>query len=1101
MTHKTAWLLIGTLTLLPARAWGAPLEKLPEGTALVAIEALPASLELSGPLAYGQVLLTGRTAGGETLDVTRMAEGTWSAELGTVSPTGVVRPKADGEGALRFAVAGQSVSMPVKVSGAGQPFQASFVRDVMPAMSKMGCNAGTCHGSLNGKNGFKLSLRGYDPLADHRALTDDLSGRRINRAAPDQSLMLLKPAGAIPHVGGVLTSPGEPYYETIRSWIHHGLKLDLDAPRVAKIDIWPKNPIVPLPKMTQQFRVLASYTDGSVRDVTLESFIESGNTEVAEHNKQGLLTMVRRGEAPVLARFEGAYAATTLTVMGDRSGFEWQPPPAHNFVDELVYNKLQRIKSLPSELAGDAEFLRRVYLDLTGVPPTVEEVKAFLADGRDTRQKRDELIDRLVGSADYVEHWTNKWADLLQVNRKYLGEQGAAALRAWIRQAVAGNMPYDKFAYTVLTASGSNLANPPAAYYKIQRTPEEAMENTTQLFLAVRFNCNKCHDHPFERWTQGQYYQLSAYFAQVGRKEHPDGKGQKIGGTDVMAAVPLVEEIADTGAGEVTHLGTGKPAEPRFPYAHDGQAAAGAPRREQLARWLASKDNQYFAKSYVNRIWGYLLGVGIIEPLDDIRAGNPPSNPELLDRLTQEFVASGFNAQHLMRVICKSRSYQLSINTNRWNQGDDINFSHAVVRRLPAEVLYDAVFRATGATSQLPGLQPGQRAAQLSDAGATLPSGFFEVFGRPPRESSCECERSSGVMLGPVMTLVNGPTIAEAVGDPNNAIAKLVAAETDDAKVVGELFLRILGRPATEAETRVGVAALQVNPTEHQQLAAELAAYQRTLDEGLAQWESDQRPVEWQVLQPSELKSQAGATLTRQEDGSVLVDGNLAKDVYTFVAATDLAGITGVRVEALTDAKLPNQGPGRAPNGNFVLSELVIQAAPKAEPTKNSPLALHNAQADFQQNGLPAINAVDGNPDTGWAVDPQGGKPHLAIWETREDAGAAGGTLLTITISQQYADGKHALGKFRISATRSKRPLRLHGPPASVAPILALPGEQRSEQQKAELLNHFRALDPRWVSLRQAADAAASQAANRRLTGAQDLVWALLNSPAFLFNH
>jgi hypothetical protein len=443
--------------------------------------------------------------------------------------------------------------------------------------------------------------------------------------------------------------------------------------------------------MTQQMRVLATYSDGTVRDVTLEAFIASGNTEVAEPDKLGLLTTIRRGESPILARYEGAYTATTLTVMGDRSGFEWKQQPVHNYVDELVDNKLRLIKALPSEPCTDAEFIRRVSLDLTGLPPTAEDIKAFLADARDTRVKRDELIDRLIGSADYIEHWTNKWGDMLQVNRKFLGEAGSAALRNWIKQAVASNMPYDKLVYTVLTGSGSTMENPPAAYYKVLRTPEETMENTTQLFLAVRFNCNKCHDHPFERWTQGQYFHLAAYFAQVGRKEDPASGGQKVGGTDVEAAVPLVEDIYDTGTGEVLHGGTGKPAEPSFPYSHGDLAPSAAARREQLARWITSKDNQYFAKSYVNRLWGYLFGVGIIEPIDDIRAGNPATNPELLDALSKDFVASGFNAQHILRTICKSRTYQHSVVTNKWNEDDTINYSHTIPRRLPAEALYDAI--------------------------------------------------------------------------------------------------------------------------------------------------------------------------------------------------------------------------------------------------------------------------------------------------------------------------------------------------------------------------------------------------------------------------
>ena len=413
----------------------------------------------------------------------------------------------------------------------------------MPAMSKMGCNAGTCHGSLNGKNGFKLSLRGYDPLYDHRALTDDIAGRRINRAAPDQSLMLLKPAGVIPHVGGVLTQPGQPYYELIRSWIGGGVKLDLDSPRVAKIEIFPKNPIVPMPGMTQQMRVLATYGDGAVRDVTLEAFIDSGNTEVAEPDKLGLISVVRRGEAPVLARFEG---------LVHRHHDHRDGRPQRLRVEGRAGQQLRRRAGLQQAEARQVAAQRIVHRRRVHPPRVARpdrlaaheptQVRAFVADPRDTKVKRDELVDRLIGSGDYVELWTNKWADLLQVNRKFLGEQGAFALRGWIKQAVASNMPYDKFVYTILTASGSTLENPPAAYYKVLRTPEETMENTTQLFLGVRFNCNHCHDHPFERWTQGQYYHLAAYFAQVGRKEDPASDGRKIGGTAVEGGKPLVED-------------------------------------------------------------------------------------------------------------------------------------------------------------------------------------------------------------------------------------------------------------------------------------------------------------------------------------------------------------------------------------------------------------------------------------------------------------------------------------------------------------------------------------------------------------------------------
>ena len=634
--------------------------------------------------------------------------------------------------------------------------------------------------------------------------------------------MLLKATGSVPHVGGQVIDPSHEYYKILHAWIAAGVELDLSTPPVTQIDVQPKNPVVDREGQTQQMQVIATYADGTTRDVTPEAFVETGNQDVATVDKSGLVSALRRGEAPILARFEGAYNATTLTVMGDRAGFTWHEPDKFNFIDDLVATKLQRTKTLASPLCDDMSFVRRVYLDLSGLPPTADEVRAFLADKRETRVKREELIDRLIGSPDYIEFRANKWADLLQVNGKFLGRAGATAFRAWIREAVASNMPYDKFAYAILTASGSNRENPAASYYKILRTPQETMENTTHLFLAVRFNCNKCHDHPFERWTQDQYYNMAAYFAQIGRAKDPMSGDKKIGGTAVEGATPLYEIVSDTGKGEVQHDRTGVTTPPKFPYDDSYEAADGASRREELARWITSPQNRYFAKSYVNRLWGYLLGVGLIEPLDDIRAGNPPSNPELLDRLTATFVESGFNEQELIRTICKSAAYQRSIEVNSWNEDDSINYSHAIARRLPAEVLFDSLHRVTGAPTRIPGMPAGSRAAALPDVGIKIPGGFLDQFGRPARESACECERSTGVMLGPVMALVNGPTIAGAISDGGNELVKLVAAEADDGKLIEELFLRILSRPPTEQERTECLATIAQIEADHQKLLAQL---------------------------------------------------------------------------------------------------------------------------------------------------------------------------------------------------------------------------------------------------------------------------------------
>jgi hypothetical protein len=1073
------------------------------------VEVEPKKIELANPFAYCQLLITGVTESGERLDLTRRAHITAPGCV-KVSPNGQVRPSVDGDGKVTILVEGQSAEVPVRVSGQKDNYQVSFTRDVMPALSRLGCNAGTCHGSAQGKNGFQLSLRGYDPQFDHRALIDDISGRRFNRAAPDRSLMLLKTSGAVPHVGGVLTQPGEPYYELIRAWITQGVKLDLDAPRVSKIDVEPQHPVLPLIGSQQQMTVWATYADGSRRDVTAEAFLTSSNTEVATVDKEAGVKAVRRGEAAVLARYEGNYAASSLIVMGDRSGFAWQPVPEFNFIDSLVYAKLKEVKIQPSEVCSDADFIRRLYLDLTGLPPEPQTVRNFLEDSRPQKVKREELIDKLVGSPDFVDHWTNKWADLLQVNRKFLGVKGAEAFRGWVRAAVAKNMPYDQFCYQLLTGSGSNMANPAASYFKILRDPDLAMENTTHLFLAIRFNCNKCHDHPFERWTQSQYYTLASYFARVSRTEDPQYKGQKTEGTAVRGPLPLVEIVKDSDKGDVKNERTGQIAEPKFPFEHPGMPEAKASRREQLARWITSPDNPYFAKSYINRVWSYLLGVGLIEPVDDIRAGNPPTNPALLERLSKEFIASRFNVHELVRTICKSRTYQHAITTNKWNADDDINYSHAIARRLPAEVLFDAIHRAAGSQSRLPGLPPGSRAVQLVDSNVPISGSFLELFGRPPRESACECERSNSMLLGPVLNLVNGPVLANALADPANRITKLLATEKDDAKLISELYLAILNRRPTPEEIKTGVSALQGTDADFAQLQSEKKRRKALVDEHeqklpalQAAWEKTVvRVPEWTVLEPRVMKSKGGATFTWQPDHSILATGpNITPEVYTVTAETNAVEITGIRLEVLADPSLPSQGPGRAPGGNFVLSELKVEFAKVDTSDKPKPVKLVKPQATYSQDGFPINNAIDNNPATGWAIAPQLGKDHIAVFEVQNKFGFKEGTALTFTLQQQFTGKDHNIGKFRLAITTAKPPILLRSTtPDEIVKLIDTPAEQRTADQKAKLASYYRGIDPDLARLQRSHNEFIVPADPRAL-GAQDLAWALMNSPAFLFNH
>ena len=956
----------------------------------------PESLRIDRPIDKAQFLVTALYGDGSSQDVTRNVAYRVEGNLGAITQSGVFTPSEDGSGKVVAEFEGQRIEVPIEITGMNETYHNDFIRDVNPVLTRLGCNQGTCHGSQKGQNGFKLSLRGYDAVSDVRAFTDDLAARRTNFASPDDSLMLLKPTGGVPHQGGQLMEYEDPYYTIVRDWIADGAKLDRDSARVTSIEVFPKNPVVDRPGDQQQMRVVATYADGQTRDVTAESFLESGNTEVATTDGTGLMTAVRRGESAILVRYEGSYAATTLTVMGDRTEFVWEEPEVWGKIDELVRDKWERMKIQPATLSSDTDFIRRVTLDLTGLPPTPDEVRRFLADTRTGSIKRTELVNRLIGSDDFVEYWTNKWADLLQVNSKFLDNNNtkfmnATAFRDWIRGHVESNTPYDEFAREIITASGSNKDNPAASYYKILREPDEIMENTTQLFLAVRFNCNKCHDHPFERWTQDQYYQTAAYFAQLDLQEDPKSEGQKIGGTAVEDAKPLYEIIGDKMEGDIKHERTGEITSPQFPFDCEHSVAEGASRREQLASWITSPDNQYFARSYVNRLWGYLLGVGIIEPIDDIRAGNPATNPELLQHLTDEFIRSDFDVRQIMRLICTSRTYQLSVATNRWNEDDGINYSHAKARRLPAEVLYDAVHRVTGAVSKIPGLPPGTRAAAIPDANIKLPDGFLSNMGRPVRESACECERSSDMQLGGVISFVGGPTVGDAISDSDNALVDLVSEEVNDERLISEIFLRVLSRPATEEEIDNCMEMLAELPGHHEGLVARLPVVQQeatdrklklqekrdvllseankslavqeqevgpreqqlmkerdesilAAEQALADFDAhlpvklkafEQRWTEgntsWQVLAPEALSATNGSTLAVQDDLSVFASGKNGRGAYHVTGQTPIEAITGVRIEVIRDERLPQYGPGRANNGNFVLSEMEVVASPNTD--------------------------------------------------------------------------------------------------------------------------------------------------------------------------
>ena len=676
----------------------------------------------------------------------------------------------------------------------------TFLRDVAPILNKAGCTAGACHGAAKGKNGFKLSLRGYDPQFDYESLLYDLAGRRFNRADPGRSLMLAKPSQEVAHGGGRRFAKDSDYYKTIYNWISQGVSYgDPAKDTVVELRAEPAEILMSKPGETTSLKVMVRYPDDQLRDVTRETAIESNVPDVARVESDTSLDMPlirgeRVGEATLLLRYQGKFAAIPVTVLNPKQGFVWKPLPQHNYIDRLVDAKLERLKIQPSVPTDDATFLRRVSLDLTGRLPSPESVRAFLADGKPSRAKRAAMIDELIASPEYVDHWTVKWSDLLQSSRKYLGEKGAYEFQHWIREAIASNRPYDRFVRELLTARGSSYDNPAANYFRVTREAKPAMEKTTQVFLGVRMVCAQCHDHPFERWTQNQYYQMSAFFSAVGIRA-----GYEVGEEIVF------DQRADY---EMKHPRDGRVMKPQFMLASShAPVPDNAQRRDAFADWLTSKDNPFFAKAIANRMWSYFLGKGIIDPVDDIRASNPPSNPALLDALTKDFVDHDFDLRHLMRTIVSSRAYQASIVTNEWNANDRDNFSHAIPRRLSAEELMDAVSSAAGARPRFPEVPENTSASQLVDPHIGR-EGFLDVFGRPARDSSCECERRSDFSLPQALNLVNGKTISDAVADSKGRVAKLILSGKSDAAIVDDLYLAALSRLPTQEERQRGVAYL-----------------------------------------------------------------------------------------------------------------------------------------------------------------------------------------------------------------------------------------------------------------------------------------------------
>lgn len=761
----------------------------------------PAKINLAGPRSTQQLVITGHYLDGSIRDLTPFAAFTLAKPgVIAVGPEGFVLPKANGETALSVAVGDKMASIPVNVNSYDKPKSVSFRHDVIAALSVGGCNSGACHGTPSGKNGFKLSLRGYDPPSDFVELTRDLFGRRTSNNGPNDSLIYLKALGMVPHEGGQRFQEDTVPAKILHAWLSDGLQDD-DAklPALKKVEVLGGNRVLNQPARWQQLAVVAHFADGEVRDVTRLTVFSSSDSALAEVSPSGLVEFHEAGEVAILCRYLEEMITVRLTYLEPKEGFAWTTPPEANYIDKHTFNKLKLLNIQPSDLCKDEEFLRRAYLDLCGVLPSPDEVKAFQKNN--DPQKRAKLIDSLLDRPEYADFWTLKWSDVFRSTRKTIQLKGTHTFRKWIFNHVYQNTPFDQVVQEMLTSTGNSYTNPAANYYRIAKDPTTLAETTAQLFMGVRMQCAKCHNHPFEKWTQDDYYSLAAFFSQVKtRKDYvPTEKN-----------APGAEVVFLLRSGDVTQPRKGVTIAPKFLGGINPKIESGEDRRISLAKWLTAPDNPFFAKSVANRVWYHLLGRGIVDPVDDFRESNPSANDELLDALAKDFAAHKYDVKYLIRTIMNSRVYQLSAKTNKFNKQDNKYFSHAVTRLYTAEQLFDAIVAVTEVPEKFDGMPAGTRAAQLPDGEFNHP--FLKTFGQPARELACECERESESNLAQALQLINGPFVNDRIRNPNNRLGKLLATKMTDQEIATELYMVCMARSPVAGELNIVLKHVQKGP-------------------------------------------------------------------------------------------------------------------------------------------------------------------------------------------------------------------------------------------------------------------------------------------------
>ena len=718
---------------------------------------------------------------GVTLDVTAQAK------IGIAQPNlvrlegHVLHPAADGETTMQVDFDGHSVKVPIVVKEAAADRPISFKLDVMPVFMRAGCNTGSCHGAARGKDGFMLSLFGYDPDGDHYRLTREISTRRINLALPAESLLMEKTDGSVPHTGGKRFTRESEYYATLLRWLQAGAPKDGgEVPTVLSVELYPKQAVLEGEGATQQMTVRAKYSDGTDRDVTSLAVFMSSNDNSADISPDGLITAAARGEAFVMARFETHTVGSQVLVLP--KDLKYTPPQAQpkNYIDELVSAKLNKLRILPSEICTDEAFLRRATIDIVGLLPTPEEYQAFVADT--DPNKRAKLVDTLLARKEFSEIWAMKWAELLMIkSSNQVSGKSAYLYSNWLTSQISSDVPLNIMVQELLGSNGGTFKNPATNIYQIERDTLKTTENVAQVFMGMRIQCAQCHNHPFDRWTMNDYYGFAAFFAQIGRKT----------GEDYRETI-----VFNSGRGEVRNPVSKQVMAPKFlggptPDVKDKD------RRVVLAKWLASPDNPYFATSVANRVWDHFFGIGIVEPVDDVRVSNPPSNPELYEALGQKFTEYNYDFKRLVRDICNSNTYQRATQRNESNEGDELNFAHGRIRRIKAESLLDCISQVTDTKDKFAGLPLGARAVQLADGRTS--NYFLTTFGRSRRETACAAESTTDPTLSQALHMLNGDT-AENKIRTGGLVKKLLAAGQTPPQVIETLYIRALSRKPTPQE-------------------------------------------------------------------------------------------------------------------------------------------------------------------------------------------------------------------------------------------------------------------------------------------------------------